>query len=205
MSRKWQTVTDMYNSKARDRKKRGGSLDLKTWAKILKPKKRKAKKYSTKKKTTVRKTQNAEPVQMTFQEYMYVFCGFAIVIVFLWLLTKYGFKNIFISIIAIIGIIFAVIIIQSIRETVSEQKQIKYFESLLPQIDECKEIINNSSDSKAVKENLDKLLTIMDEIIDAPEDLLNKAGMTNRTMQQQKENVLNNYDILIKQAEESNL
>lgn len=205
MSKKWQTVTDMYNSKAIDRKKRGGSLGLKTWAKILKPKKRKNKKYSIKRKTTVSKTQNTEPVQMTFQEYMYAFCGFAIVIVVLWLLIKYGFKNVFISIIAIIGIIFAVIIIQSIRETISEQKQIKYFESLLPQIDECKEIINNSSDAQAVKDNLDKLLTIMDEIIDAPEELLNKAGMTNRTMQQQKENVLNNYDILINQADESNL
>jgi len=203
MSKKFISASDMYASKARDRKRRMGATKGKP-LKLFKAKKHTTKKYSNKKKTIVSNNHNTEPVHMTAQDYGYALSGIAIIVVFLWLLIKYGIKNIFISIIAIIGLILAVIIFKAIRETMAEQKQIEYLKSLLPEIDTCKDVINNSSDPKAVKTNLDRLLVIMDEIIDTPEEILNKAGMTNSTMPQQKENVLKNYDILIKQAEETN-
>lgn len=207
MGKKWVDIGDMYAKKRRDgnwNQKKHKSYKKGKSLKIFKTKKHTTKKYSTRKKNTVGNVQNSEPIHMTFQEYMYVLSSIAIVVVFLWLLIKYGIKNIFISIISIIAIILAVIIFQAIRETMAEQKQIEYLKSLLPEIDTCKDIINNSSDPKAVKTNLDRLLIIMEEIIDTPEEILNKAGMTNSTMPQQKENVLKNYDILIKQAEETN-
>ena len=172
----------------------------------LKKKKHTTKKYTIKKKTSSN-NQNTDNTPITADDifnYLDVLIGCAICFVIILLLITYGIKNILISIVAIIGVILIVIFIQSIKEVVEEQKKIEYLKSLLPEIDSCKDIINNSSNAEIVKTNLNRLLIIMDEIIDTPEEILNKAGMTNSTMPQQKENVLKNYDILIKQAEEIN-
>lgn len=80
--------------------------------------------------------------------------------------------------------------------------QISYLKDLLEQFDKHKEIINSSDNPDAVKNSLDYLLDIMDEIMTFDEITLRQAGMTKSQMPEQKARVLELYDTMIEQARE---
>lgn len=69
-------------------------------------------------------------------------------------------------------------------------------------IDINKEIVNNSPDVYKVKKSLDELLNSIDFIMTYNEEQLNSVGMSKTQLPTQREFIVENYDIVLKQTEE---
>lgn len=68
-------------------------------------------------------------------------------------------------------------------------------------IDTNKDIANNSNDAEEVKKALDNLIKSIDFIMQYEENELRQAGATKEKLPAQKDFILQNYDVMIKQAE----
>ena len=114
------------------------------------------------------------------------------------LILKTGFKGFIVFI--CIGIFIVCLIYLSKKLYTTFQK--RYLQNLLLKIEKYQDIANNSNDVIQVKQNVDKLLSVMDEIISYDEQTLRQAGLTKSTMPQQKQWILQHYDIILEQATE---
>lgn len=72
----------------------------------------------------------------------------------------------------------------------------------LENIDVYKNIVNTSTDVNAVKYAMDELIVIIDYILQYDEEDLHEAGMTKEKLPEQKQFILDNYDVILKQVEE---
>lgn len=86
------------------------------------------------------------------------------------------------------------------NELSNTENTVAYLRDLLENFERHKKIVNTSNDPEVVRDNLDRLLADMDEIMTYDEALLRKAGMTKEKMPEQKEKVLSLYDVMIRQA-----
>lgn len=193
-------------------------------------KKRKKRSYSSKKsyssstvrKNTTRKTttqtQVTEP--LTGSDILTLFVFFAVIVGFCILWSKFGFLlAVLISLILMtIALIITVTIENKKAERAAEMdkylnaepeetdrsNQIPYLKSLLEEIGKHQTIVNTSNDPNEVKKHLDCLLSIMDEIATFDEVVLKQAGMTKANYESSKAGLLEVYDTMIAQAQESN-
>lgn len=69
-------------------------------------------------------------------------------------------------------------------------------------IDKYKEIVNTSTNVTDVKNAMDELIKIIDFIMTYDEEDLHEAGMTKQKLPEQKQFILDNYDVILKQVTE---
>lgn len=80
--------------------------------------------------------------------------------------------------------------------------EIEELQRQLENIDVYKNIVNTSTDVNAVKYAMDELIVIIDFILQYDEDDLHEAGITKEKLPEQKQFILDNYDVILKQFEE---
>jgi len=77
---------------------------------------------------------------------------------------------------------------------------IKELQRHLERLEEYEEIVNTSSDVCMVQIAVDKMLEILDIFNSYNEEDLNKAGLTKRYVDESKQELLDNYEIILEQA-----
>jgi len=62
-----------------------------------------------------------------------------------------------------------------------------------------KNVVNTSNDSIAVKTAMDELISIIDFIMEYDEETLNEAGMSKVKLPEQRQFIIDNYDVILNQ------
>lgn len=206
----FKSAVDSYQSKNRDRKRRGANIGSFLGAgaskKRRKKSSRKKKTYSkstTKAKSTGNET-TSEPFTAEDWKYLLIFVAFIAIAV----ATSFAFA----IIIAVIVLVIKVIIeMKNSREsnTISatgtlSQTEIDELRRHLTNIDVYKDVANNSSDPYAVQCAMDELLRSIDFIMGYDEEDLHLAGMSKEKLPAQRTFIIKHYDDMIAQAREKN-
>ena len=110
-------------------------------------------------------------------------------------------------IILIIAFIICYIFInknKAIKKGKLSENEVEELQRQLENIEVYKNIVNNSTDVCAVKSAMDELIEIIDFILEYEEETLHEVGMTKQKLPEQKQFILDNYDLILKQVSEGN-
>lgn len=108
---------------------------------------------------------------------------------------------------AIVVVLFiAYVVLEVIKDKNSTHQlspeTIELIQHHLSCIDTNKDIANNSNNAEEVKKALDDLIKSIDFIMQYEEDELRQAGATKEKLPAQKDFILQNYEVMIQQAED---
>lgn len=155
-----------------------------------------------KEKALVQRTSNVSTEPMAVEDKKVVLLLFLAIIVTIIVASKFGFA---VGMFAGIIVIIVSLCLQMKKEnpnTVLKDLLVNDIQNLVNDIEGMQDVINNSYDVKAVECCLEALIYTMDEVLKHSEKDLKAVGIAKKEVEEEKQYILDNYNILIKQAED---
>lgn len=118
------------------------------------------------------------------------------------MLFEFGLKAtiiiILVVIVAALVIGFAIYLKNNPISRLTEEEKAELHRQL-ENIEVYKNVVNTSTDITAVKSAMDELISIIDFIMEYDEETLNEAGMSKSKLPEQRQFIIDNYDVILQQ------